>query len=95
MADSLKSLFQAIAKTESEVQLQQTTINQIGEYFAAKRYRLFLLSQLPKIAHKSKLFQLATSIEYNPVLRYLVEYHAPVHEETILPAGKWKTICPR
>jgi DNA-binding CsgD family transcriptional regulator len=95
MNPSLKSLFQAIAEVESEVQLQQTAISKIGEYFAAKRYRLFLLSRLPKIANKSKLFQLAISPDHNPVLRYLVEHHAPVHEQAILPAGKWKTICPR
>jgi DNA-binding CsgD family transcriptional regulator len=95
MTNSLKSLFGAISNAQNEVQLQQTAISQIGEYFAAKRYRLFLLSRLPKIAHKSKLFQLATSIEYNPVLCYLFEHHAPVHEEAILPKEKWQTICPR
>jgi DNA-binding CsgD family transcriptional regulator len=95
MNPSLKSLFQAIAEVESEVELQQTAISKIGEYFAAKRYRLFLLSRLPKIANKSRLFQLAISPDHNPVLRYLVEHHAPVHEQAILPAGKWKTICPR
>lgn len=34
-------------------------------------------------------------MNYNPVLRYLVEHHAPVHEEVVLQPGKWKTICPR
>lgn len=28
-------------------------------------------------------------------MRYLVEHHAPVHEEVLLPTGKWRTICPR
>ena len=91
---SLKSLFLAIAETESELQLQQTVISRIGTYFAAKRYRLFLLAKLP-LANKSRLFQLAVSTEHNPVLRYLVEHHAPIHEEALLPKGKWRTICPR
>ena len=95
MADSLKSLFQAIAEAKSRKQLQQEVMNKIGQYFAAKRYRLFLLDRLPYIAKKSKFFQLALSTDYNPVLRYVMEYHAPVHEEILLPTGKWRTICPR
>ncbi|VEP16880.1 Response regulator containing a CheY-like receiver domain and an HTH DNA-binding domain [Hyella patelloides LEGE 07179] len=95
MTHYLKTLFIAIAQTQSELQLQQTVMSKIGEYFAAKRYRLFLLSHLHPIANKSKLFQLAFSLEHNPVLRYLVENHVPVHEEILLTAEKWRTICPR
>ncbi len=95
MADSLFSLFQAIAETENEPQLQQTVMSRIGLYFAAKRYRLFIWDRLPQIVNKSKLFQLAISIDHNPVLRYVVEHHAPVHEEVLLSAEKWRTICPR
>ena len=95
MTNSLKSLFQAIAKAENEKQLQQNVINKVGEYFAAKRYQLFLFDRLPYLAQKSKLFQLAVSLDHNPVLRYLVEHHAPIHEEILLPRGKWRKICPR
>jgi DNA-binding CsgD family transcriptional regulator len=95
MTDSLKSLFNAIAKIQDELQLQETVIKRIGAYFAAKRYRLFLFSQLPDAANRSKLFKLAISVEHNPVLRYLVEHHAPIHEEALLSRGKWQTICPR
>ena len=95
MADSLKSLFEAIAEARSEKQLQENVIDRIGVYFAAKRYILFLLERLPYIAKKSKLLQLALSVDHNPVIRYLIEHHAPVHEEVVLQPGKWKTICPR
>jgi DNA-binding CsgD family transcriptional regulator len=95
MTDSLKSLFQAIAESSSELELQETVIKKIGSYFAAKRHRLFLFSQLPDVAKQSRLFKLAISVEYNPVLRYLMEHHAPIHEAALLPTGKWKTICPR
>jgi DNA-binding CsgD family transcriptional regulator len=93
--NSLKSIIKAIVKAENQLQLESDVINLIGEYFVAKRYRLFLLSQIPTVARQSKLFQLAISTEYNPVLHYLVEHHAPVHEGVLLPQGKWKTICPR
>ena len=95
MAIYLKTLFLAIAQSQSELQLQQTVIDQIGEYFAAKRYRLFLVDRLTQIANQSKLFQLALSLDHNPVLRYLVEHHVPVHEGILLTAEKWRTICPR
>ena len=95
MTHYLKSLFTAIAETKSELELQQTVINTIGEYFAAKRYRLVILEHLPQIVHQSRLLQLALSLEHNPVLRYLVENHIPVHEGVLLTAEKWRTICPR
>jgi DNA-binding CsgD family transcriptional regulator len=95
MTDSLKSLFKAIAESSSELQLQETVIQRIGPYFAAKRYRLFLFSQLPDVAKQSRLFKLAISVEHNPVLRYLVEHHAPIHEAALLPKEKWQIICPR
>lgn len=104
MTKSLKSLFKAIteclafseiAQTESEKQLQQNVIDEIREYFAAKRCGVFMFARLPNLAQKSKLLKLALSLEYNPILRYLVENHAPVHEEILLPQEQWRTICPR
>lgn len=95
MTDSLKSLFQIIAQTENEKQLQHNVIGEIGNYFAAKRSGFFLHDRLPNFAKKSKLLKLALSLDYNPVLRYLVEHHAPVHEKILLSAEKWQAICPR
>ncbi len=95
MKSAVKALFSAIAQTQSELELQQTIMGKIGEYFAAKRYRLFLLEHLHPLASKSKLFQLAFSLDHNSVLSYLVEHHVPVHEELLLTAEKWRTICPR
>jgi DNA-binding CsgD family transcriptional regulator len=37
----------------------------------------------------------AFSSEYNPVVRYLVERHAPVHEALVTSPKTWKIICPR
>ena len=69
---------------------------QIGEYFAATRWGLSFLEECPPIDANTPCFvRLALSLDYNPVLRYLVEHHAPVHEEVILSPGVWQTICPR
>lgn len=96
METSLQSLFQAIAKAQAESELRQPVMAQVGEYFAATCWGLSFLEECPPIDANTPCFvRLALSLDYNPVLRYLVEHHAPVHEEVILSPGVWQTICPR
>jgi len=96
MANSLRSLFQAIAQAQDERELRQSVMAQVGEYFTATRWGLSFLDEFPAIdANTPNMIKLALSLDHNPVLRYLVERHAPVHEEVILPTGFWQTICPR
>ena len=95
MANSLQNLFQAIAKAHDEQELEQHVSSEIREYFVAQRGKLFLFEQLPPKTKIQGVIKLALSVDYNPVLRYLVERHAPVHEELILPPGMWQTICSR
>lgn len=95
MAESLQSLFEAIGQVRDEESLRSRIMVRVGNYFAAKRWSLFLYKDLPLAQiQNSSLFKLALSLEHNPVLRYLVERHAPVHEELLLPPGLWETICP-
>ena len=93
MPNYLQLIFEEIALTRNEQQLREQVMVQLGEYFQAKRRGLFFFDSLPN--KKNPIFQLALSLEHNPVLRYVVENHAPVHEEVVLQPGKWKTICPR
>jgi DNA-binding CsgD family transcriptional regulator len=96
MANSLQFLFQAIAQAQDESELRQPVMAQVGEYFAATRWGLSFLDEFPSVdANTPGIIKLAMSLNHNPVLRYLVERHAPVHEEVILPPGVWQTICPR
>jgi len=95
MVNSLPVLFDAISQTHNEEDLRQHVILKMGEYFAAKRWGLVFFDGLPPIeATTPSVIKLALSLEHNPVLRYLVERHAPVHDE-VLPPGVWRTICPR
>ena len=91
--NSLADIFQAIALAGNEQTLGKEVVPQIGEYFAAKRCKLFLLDRLPP--NVPKLFQRALSPEHNPVLSYLIKHHAPIHEDAIVSADKWQAICPR
>lgn len=96
MANSLQFLFQAIAQARDEYELRSHVMVRVGEYFVAKRWGLFFFDRLPPVeVNLQGILKLAVSVKHNPVLRYLVEHHAPVHEELLLPPGMWDTICPR
>ena len=96
MANSLQSLFQAIAHARDEQELRQHVRVRVREYFAAQRCGIFFFDQLLSAEEKlSDIAQRALSLDHNPLLRYVVERHAAVHEELVLPPGVWKTICPR
>ncbi|MBW4484064.1 MAG: LuxR family transcriptional regulator [Tildeniella torsiva UHER 1998/13D] len=95
-AGSLQALFGAIAQTQTEADLRQSVMAALGEYFAARRWMLSFANEIPAIDHTTpRLMRLALSLDYNPVLRYLVKRHAAVHDEVVLPPGVWQTLCPR
>ena len=92
----LKSLFQTIAQIQTTDDLRQTFMADVGQYFVAKRWGLYFLDQLPSVDDSTPvMLKKALSLDHNPVLRYLVQNHAAVHDEVILPPGVWQTICPR
>ncbi len=100
MEDLMKTPFQqivqAIAQAQNEAELRQPIMAKVGHYFAAQRWGLKFFDQLPSMDDNTPvLIKRALSLDYNPVLRYLVQRHAAVHDEAILPPGVWPTICPR
>lgn len=93
---SLQDLFQAIARARDEAELRQQILANVGEYFAATRWKLWFREDFPtQTAKMPAMMKLALSLDYNPVLRYLVERHTTVREQAILPPGAWQRICPR
>lgn len=93
---SLQALFRAIATAQDEPELRQPVMAKVGQYFAATRWGLSFLDELPTVdSNTPNMIRLALSLDHNPVLRYLVQRHAAVHDEVILPPGMWQTICPR
>jgi DNA-binding CsgD family transcriptional regulator len=97
MTTSLQPLFETINQAKKEPDLRSQVVPKLGEHFAAKRSGIFFFDQLPftdptlQQALNNGLF----SIEHNPIVRYLVERHAPVHEALITSPKVWKAICPR
>lgn len=92
----LQVLFQAIAQATTETELRTSVMAKLGAFFAAKRWGLMLSEDLPVVNDETPgMLKLAISLDYNPVLRYLVQRHTAVHDEVILPPGVWQTLCPR
>ena len=94
----LQSLFPTLTQAKDELELRSHVYSQLGEYFAAKRAGLFFFDALPekiREPHLQSLMELALSTEHNPVLRYLVERHSPVHEALVVSPKTWQLICPR
>jgi DNA-binding CsgD family transcriptional regulator len=96
MSSHLHSLFPAIAQSRNERELRSGVMVDVGKYFNADRWGIFLQERdSPKASRIQKSLQLALSPEYNPILRYILEHHAPIHEASILAPGVWQKICPR
>ncbi|AOW99773.1 helix-turn-helix transcriptional regulator [Moorena producens PAL-8-15-08-1] len=96
MTSSLQFLFQAIHQVKDEADLRSRIVPKIGEHFVAKRWGIFFFDQLPPVNQKLKeSLKIALSIDHNPVLRYIVEHHAPTHESLVTSPKVWALICPR
>lgn len=96
MTSSLQLLFEAIDRIQDEQELRSQIVPKIGDYFQAKRWGIFFFDRLPRAdKNLQKILQIGLSIEHNPVVRYLVERHAPVHEAMVTSPKVWTIICPR
>ncbi|MGF1935654.1 MAG: LuxR C-terminal-related transcriptional regulator [Nostoc sp. ChiQUE02] len=93
---ALQALFHAIAQAEDEQTLRSHISAEMSEYFSATRCGLFFFAQISLIDRNiQKALEIALSPQYNPVVRYLVERHAPVHEALVVEPKTWQLICPR
>ncbi|MBW4689175.1 MAG: LuxR family transcriptional regulator [Komarekiella atlantica HA4396-MV6] len=94
MANSLHAVFHAIANVRHEQELRLALMDKIGEHFGVQNWGIYLLDEPPTAEIDVQSIP-AVCLESNPVGRYVVERHAPAHEQLILSPGDWKHICPR
>jgi DNA-binding CsgD family transcriptional regulator len=93
---ALQALFHGIAQAKDEQTLRSHISAEMSEYFSATRCGLFFFAQISLFdSNIRKSMQIALSPQYNPVARYLLERHAPVHEALVVEPKTWKLICPR
>ncbi|MBN3885976.1 MAG: LuxR family transcriptional regulator [Nostoc sp. JL34] len=93
---ALQALFHGIAQAQDEQTLRSHISAEMSEYFSATRCGLFFFAQISLVDSKiQKALQIGLSPQHNPVARYLLERHAPVHEALVVEPKTWKLICPR
>ncbi|MBD0344026.1 MAG: LuxR family transcriptional regulator [Coleofasciculus sp. Co-bin14] len=98
MLRSLYPLFQAIATAPTEQALQCRVMDSISGYFGVQRWGIYLLDADIGLASVDARGVSDGFVEQyqkfgkaiDPVLKYVLEYHAPAHEELVLPKGSWK-----
>jgi len=98
MPRSLHPLFQAIATAPTEQALRFRMMDCISEYFGVQRWGIYLLDADNGLTSVDARGVSDTFVEQyqkfgksvDPVLKYVVQYHAPAHEELVLPKGAWK-----
>ncbi|NEO86037.1 MAG: LuxR family transcriptional regulator [Spirulina sp. SIO3F2] len=95
MTISLKLLFEEIHNLKHEGDMRSHLAPKIGEYFTAKRSGIFLFDQLVAETKFKAVLNTVLSLEHNPIARYVMEHHAPVHEGMVTVPKTWRLICPR
>ncbi|MDZ8189990.1 MAG: LuxR C-terminal-related transcriptional regulator [Nostoc sp. ChiSLP02] len=101
MANSLHALFQALAASRTQRELRLRFMDGVGEHFGVQRWGIYLLDELqahyiavdvqgmPNADNFVELYE-KVGRAVDPVRQYVVEHHAPAHEEMVLPPGGWK-----
>ncbi|NET02951.1 MAG: GAF domain-containing protein [Sphaerospermopsis sp. SIO1G2] len=94
MTNTLHAIFEAIANVDTEQELKQALTDTIGEHFGVQHWGISFLDhgllteiEIPEIP--------AVCLEANPVGSYVLERHAPTHEQLVLSPEDWKNFCTR
>ncbi|WP_414544015.1 LuxR C-terminal-related transcriptional regulator [Nostoc sp. CCY0012] len=94
MPNFLHAVFQAIANVRNESELRLALTDKISEHFGVQHWGIYLLDEKPTADIYPQAIP-AVCMESNPVGRYVVERHAPAHEQSVLSPGDWKNFCSR
>lgn len=73
-------------------------MDRVAEHFGVQRWGIYLLDEQSRLAKfeihgvpdifVERYEEVGRAVD--PVMRYVVERHAPAHEELVLPSGGWK-----
>ena len=95
---AIHSLYQNLAAATTESQLRSCLMDNISQHFGVQRWGLYLLDEDNNLASFDVVGVSSQFVaRYNavgkaidPVLKYVLDYHAPAHEEMVLAPGQWK-----
>lgn len=94
MTKTLHAIFEAIANVENEPELKQALMDTIGNHFGVQHWGISFLNH--ELLTAIEIPEIPTvCLEANPVGSYVVERHAPTHEQLILAPEDWKNFCTR
>lgn len=95
---NLHLLFRSMAATKTEADLRLLLMDSLGDIFGVQRWGIYLFdvennlisSDARGVSDKfiTRYQEIGKAVD--PVLQYVLDYHAPAHEELVLPAGTWK-----
>jgi DNA-binding CsgD family transcriptional regulator len=98
LVDALHSLFESLATAPTELALRSRFMDGASASFGVQRWGIYLMDADNELisadangvsdAFIDRYQQIGKSVD--PVLRYVMQYHAPAHEELVLPPGTWK-----
>lgn len=96
--NALHSLITALATARNQQQMRSHFMDAAGELFNAQRWGIYLLdnqSQFAQIEVKGLPDSFVDRYEeigrqVDPVLQYVIERHAPAHEQLLLTPQQWK-----
>ena len=95
---TLHSLFQSMAKAKTEAEVRHKLMDNLSQHFRVQRWGIYLTdkennlisSDTKGVSDRFVETYQAIGRSIDPVLKYVTEYHAPAHEELVLPQGTWK-----
>ncbi|ARV63112.1 transcriptional regulator [Nostocales cyanobacterium HT-58-2] len=98
MSVSLQALIQKLAIARDEHQLRLQYMDAVGELFACQHWGIYLHDSQGQRATIDIKGLPESFIDYyesvgamiDPVMQYIIEHHAPAHEQIILTEDAWK-----
>jgi len=98
MVNSLHSLFWGIATAPTEQALRHRLMDGLSDQFGVQRWGIYLMDDQQNLASVDVVGVSDAFVEryeavgraVDPVLRYVIDTHAPAHDELVLPNGDWK-----
>lgn len=95
---SLHFLFHLLATAKTEAELRFKLMDNVSQHFKVQRWGIYLGDEennliscdVSGVSDNFVERYQAIGRPVDPVLKYVLEYHAPAHEELVLPPGTWK-----
>jgi DNA-binding CsgD family transcriptional regulator len=95
---SLQALFHYLAMAETEAELRTKFMDRISECFSVQKWGIYLMNNYHNLlsydvhnvsdSFVERYQKFGKSVD--PVMQYVLDYHAPAHEELVLSQGQWK-----